>query len=858
MATLPAPAGRQGRVSAERVGPGATILVVEERRRDRNHLVGLLAEQGYVVFEASDARAALDLIDRQQPNLVISSANARPIGGAELVRRLRQRPNLEHTPVAFYAGAQNEKRARAAGARLGIREILTNGTSPDAVLRTVRALLAEGLASRTHTTVVAGGASAPSPPRAHPTLTVDGAVGRAGVQIVVGVSTASDLVRVGAVAPVLVACLAALRANIGAERAAVGFTDNHDGQARAAILLDGGGSSSPSTVMSLGDGFLCDMLARRTVRWSGAAGDGSSPLVADDQSAWGTVIGTPLVSGESVWGWLVIGRRAGEPPFGDREERLATLIVAHACAMVVRLQGGDGQQAHDTVPPMRELQTVCVNELDALGSWEVDGRLDAFTASDSLIALLGRDEVTSLRRCAALVDLVHADDRERVIEAFRRANAEGTGLDIECRWLLAEGVERTLHLTGGRRAEAPGRSRGLFGIAADVTERRRLEGRLLQAQRTSAIGLLAASVAHDFNNVLTAILGQARLLADDLSDPRHRREMEQIHRSAERGTELTRQLLMFSRTQSPTDTILGLNDVIEEVTSMLRRLLGAHVELHSDLDADAPAVRVDRTQLEQLILNLVMNARDAMPDGGRIDVRTKRASLLGEERFRGEAPVAGVYALLTVTDTGTGIDERVKARMFDPFFTTKARGEGTGLGLATVSTIVKRYGGYLDVRSALGAGSVFHVYLPAVERRVATEALPPTAEEADEHGTRVLVVEDEPEVRNLVGSVLKRAGYEVVEAADTQEAEALIARLAGNIDLVIADVLIPGGTGPELFRRLSAVRPTIRAIFMSGYPDDALAGTVALDPGAAFVQKPFTIDGLLQTIRTVLHRPPRG
>jgi signal transduction histidine kinase/DNA-binding response OmpR family regulator len=808
----------------------------------------MLAGQGYLVFEAQDAGAALDLIERQRPQLIISNAEVRPIGGVDLVRRIRARPDLAHTPVAFYVGARHEERTRAAAARVGIREILTSSTSPDAVLQSVRALLAQGGSA---TTRAADPPDRPIP-KADPPADPQGTAHDVSPSITLTAVSARDLTRISGLAGVLTSVAGRLAAMIDAELVAIGYFDQTGDEGRVALSIDRAPRAGAGARWQVDRAALQDLHDRESMRWTPEThGADAAPIVFDGAPL--SAVGVRLVSAGRPWAWLVAGRRS-RAAFGERDERLAALLAAYASPIGDRLRGTDGLQGGEALLPMRELQAVCLNEVESLGWWEVDAALETLTCSDALAALVGRHGLQGSLRCEVALALLHPDDRDAVAEHLRRTVEEGVALDIECRYTPAEGAERTLQIVGGRLGGAP-RPGAIVGLACDVTDRRRFEAQLLQAQRTSAMGLMAASVAHDFNNVLTAILGQARLLADDLANSHHRREMEQIHRTAERASELTRQLLVFSRTESAKPGIVGINDVIEDVMAMLGRLVGGHITLYTDLDADAPAVHMDRVQLEQVLLNLVVNARDAMPEGGRIDVRTTRVVLRGDERFKGEAVVAGVYAALSVADTGTGIDEHLRARIFDPFFTTKAHGAGTGLGLTTVSTVVKRSGGYLDVRSTVGKGTVFVVYLPGVERRAEATSSParspgPVALQ----GSRILVIEDETEVRQLVKAALERAGYEVVEAADTGEAEALIARLAGKLDLVIADVLIPGGTGPALFRRLADVRPSIRAIFMSGYSDESLEASGAVGPGTTFIQKPFTIDALLRAVRDALRQ----
>jgi nitrogen-specific signal transduction histidine kinase len=401
--------------------------------------------------------------------------------------------------------------------------------------------------------------------------------------------------------------------------------------------------------------------------------------------------------------------------------------------------------------------------------------------------------------------------------------------------------------------DTAGKAIGVVGVAHDVTEERRVvavlqatESQLRQAHKLEAIGRLAGGVAHDFNNLMTAILGYSDLLLPELSpDDQRRGDVEEIRRAAERGMMLTRQLLAFSRRDVLDSRPLDVNTVVTEITSLLRRLIGESVELETVLGSDVSPVRVDRGQLEQVIVNLAVNAHDAMPDGGRLVIETANAT------DPGRPPGARQYVLLSVTDTGTGMDESTLAQIFDPYFTTKERGKGTGLGLSTVYGIVDSLGGYVVVDSEPERGTRFAVYLPTTEW--IDEAEPAPHEEAPPRGTEtVLLVEDEPIVRSLTARILIENGYRVLEAARGDEALAIAADSGNRIDLVVSDIVMPGMNGLELGARLRQAHPHLRFVFVSGYADSAFGGVSSLPPDSAFVEKPFTPPVLLKRIREAL------
>jgi PAS domain S-box-containing protein len=393
-------------------------------------------------------------------------------------------------------------------------------------------------------------------------------------------------------------------------------------------------------------------------------------------------------------------------------------------------------------------------------------------------------------------------------------------------------------------------------LAKDVTQQRRLEEQLRQAQKLEAVGRLAGGVAHDFNNLLGIITGYTDLAIADVGSqhPGYRR-LAEIRKAAERAAALTRQLLAFSRRQVLQPRVLDLNQVLGEVEKMLRRLIGEDIQLVTVFSEDLARVKADAGQMEQVIMNLAVNARDAMPHGGRLILETANATI-DEAHARSHADArAGEYVMLAVTDTGSGIDPAVLPHIFEPFFTTKEPDKGTGLGLATVYGIVRQSDGHISVYSEPGSGTTFKVYLPRVDAPAdAAAAQRPPAGSVVGGRERILLVEDAASLRELIAEVLRDAGYTVADFARPDEA---LAFPGAPCDLLLTDVVMPAMSGRELAQRVRSGHAGVRVLFMSGYTDNAIAQNGILDAGADLLQKPFTTDALLRRVRDVLDAPPR-
>jgi len=448
---------------------------------------------------------------------------------------------------------------------------------------------------------------------------------------------------------------------------------------------------------------------------------------------------------------------------------------------------------------------------------------------------------------------VHPDDLEKAATPW---SDSGEPQEREYRIILPDGTTRWILDRAFPVMDEDGKIIRYVGVAGDVTERKVLQETVRQSTKLEAVGRLAGGVAHDFNNVLTAIQGHTQLLLDDLPpDSPIRDDLREIDRSAERAASLTRQLLAFSRKQQIQPRVVALNEVVSELRNMLVRLIGEDVQLEIRLSEDAWPVRADVNQMEQVLVNLCVNARDAMPGGGTVTISTENRVVTanpGRSATHGVIP-PGEWVRLSVKDTGEGMDDAVITRIFEPFYTTKEQGKGTGLGLASVYGIVKQSGGFIWVESEAGEGAEFALYLPRADRTGEEPAAAGDQAPADEAGRatgRILLVEDEDPVRSITRRTLERLGYEVVEAAD---GHAALARLNGegdDFDLLLTDVVMPGMSGPQLLRKLRERRPNVPVIFMSGYLGHQDLDAALRNPETPVLQKPFTADQLGRAVRT--------
>jgi len=468
----------------------------------------------------------------------------------------------------------------------------------------------------------------------------------------------------------------------------------------------------------------------------------------------------------------------------------------------------------------------------------------------ALITMLGYGSVEDLLQLNLRREVfVSPQGLEGLAEDYRRT---GSLNGVEVQWKRKDGRVIIVRLSGSASVSTDEPEEVLELIAEDITDRRQLEEQLRQAQKMDAVGRLAGGVAHDFNNLLMVINGYTEVLLEQMpkgSAMHHK--VESIQQAADRAATLTRQLLAFSRKQLLELKVVDVNTVVGDMERLLRPLIGENIELITRLSPETGRTRADAGQLEQVIMNLVVNAKDAMPEGGKLTLQSSDVTVrqnFSEHRFI----QPGRYAVISVADTGHGMDKETQSRIFEPFFTTKEKGKGTGLGLSTVYGIVKQSSGYVFAQSEVGTGTTFYVYLPRVEE--SAEELSPAKTLQNEAGgcETVLLVEDEESVRELVHVTLVSRGYKVLQAENGEAGLRIAEACKEPIDILITDVVMPGMGGRELAKRLLALRTGISVLYLSGYTEDAVVTQGAIGPATAFLQKPFTLQNLVKKVREVL------
>jgi PAS domain S-box-containing protein len=579
----------------------------------------------------------------------------------------------------------------------------------------------------------------------------------------------------------------------------------------------------------------------------------TNTLIGDPQvhdQDWARREGMVAFAGQPL---IVEGRVTGVVAIFARHALPDTVTAALASVADHLALGIERHRSADALRTSEERTRFALHNAN-VGVWDMDYTTGVLRWTETLEAHYGLRPGTFGGTFEAFVERIHPEDRASVIETLDKAMKTGADFSFESRALWPDGAVRWLTGAGRILFDEHGNPLRGVGISVDTTERRLLEAQYQQAQKMEAVGRLAGGVAHDFNNVLTAILGYCELLLPDFhpGDP-HRADLEEIQKAGTRAAGLTRQLLAFSRQEIIEPTLLDLKAVVSDMWPMLERLIGEDVTVSLNLGPESAPVKADRGQVEQIVMNLVVNARDAMPRGGTLTIATANVDLDADYAATHAEVRPGAYVALTVTDTGTGMTPEVKARLFEPFFTTKEVGKGTGLGLATVHGIVKQSGGSVGVYSEVGKGTSFHVYFPRADaaERVADERPQVTERRTDE--ATVLVVEDEEGLRGLTRRLLLRQGYNVLVAANAADALRLFEDNP-SIDLVLSDVVMPGASGPELARHLAERRPGLKVIYMSGYTEDTIARHGVLKSEIAFLHKPFTSETLGRKIREILDR----
>jgi len=554
-------------------------------------------------------------------------------------------------------------------------------------------------------------------------------------------------------------------------------------------------------------------------------------------------MGVPLKVGNHTFGALVVQTYSKDIRYGERDKEILT-FVARQLASAVEIKRNEQALRRSEA----RYRSLVQSSVYGIYRSSMEGRF--LDVNPALVAMLGYGSAEEVLLLDPEKDIfARSAEHERLIDEFRHSGR----LDgVEVKWKRKDGSAITVRISGRAVSSADEPADVLEAIAEDVTERRVLEDQFRQAQKMEAVGRLAGGVAHDFNNLLMVISGYTEVMLAqlDLGHPLHEKA-RLVQQAADRATTLTRQLLAFSRKQLLELKVVDVNSIVSDMERLLRPLIGETIELIADLAPAAGHTRADAGQLEQVLMNLVVNAKDAMPAGGKLTIQTQNI-FVDETQRRGPTFIRpGNYVLLSVTDTGTGMDKETQSRIFEPFFTTKEMGKGTGLGLSTVYGIVKQSGGYVMVQSEEGRGSTFHIYLPRVEE-AAENNITPTPRATLGGTETVLLVEDEESVRQLVRETLSSRGYNVVEAENGEAGLAAAEKHTGVIHLVITDVVMPGMSGREMVKQLSHSRQGTKVLYLSGYTEDSIISEGAIESGTAFLQKPFTLQNLSKKVREVL------
>jgi two-component system cell cycle sensor histidine kinase/response regulator CckA len=560
-----------------------------------------------------------------------------------------------------------------------------------------------------------------------------------------------------------------------------------------------------------------------------------------------TWLGVPLTVNHHAFGVLVLKSYSAKARLCERDKEVLTSISRQLAATI-------HHKRNEQVLRRSELRYRSLVQTAVYGIYRSRLEGEFLDVNPALIGMLGYNSALEVLKLNPQKDLfLDSGEYARLVDEFRRT---GRVDGFEVRWKRKDGAAITVRISGRAVASEYEPADVLEAIAEDITERRVLEDQFRQSQKMEAVGRLAGGIAHDFNNLLTVVSGYTEVLLDQLTPASPLfAKAEAIQQASDRATTLTRQLLAFSRKQHLQLKVVDVNAIVQDMERLLRPLIGENIELTTHLEPSIGCTRADAGQLEQVIMNLVVNAKDAMPQGGRIRIAT--ASVTLDESYRPENTFIkhGPYVMITVSDTGQGMNRETQARIFEPFFTTKEKGKGTGLGLSTVYGIIKQSGGYVFVQSELGRGTVFTMYFPRIDGPSEALGASPAALASSGGSETILLVEDEDSVRQLVLETLASRGYRVLEASNGQDALALAASHSDPIHLVVTDVVMPGLSGHELVHQLLLSRPNTKVLYLSGHAEEAVATPLVPQAPKAFLQKPFTLHNLSRKVREVLGPP---
>ena len=832
----------------------ATLLIIDDRAVNRDYLVTLLGYGEHRLLQAADGEEGLAIVRADRPDLVITDVLMPVVDGYEFVRRLRADPQIAQTPVVFCTAHYHEHEARSLASACGVQHVLLKPAEPEEVLRVVAEALADAAP-------VSEQAPEAAFDRDHLRLITDKLsttaeeLGQANEQLSTLVDLGLQLGSERNPRRLLTAVCEAGRELLGARTTLVAVLDNGRPVLRHLVSSD---PELPADALNAADFDIAPLdvvlRERRCVRIPGSEADTLPEALRALLGPSEALLVAPITSPSRAFGWFCFLGKSGAEAFTERDDHLARVLGAQSgrvyengslYADLVRQTSELEAEIEERRRAERELERYFTQSINLLCEAGLDGY--ARRLNPAWEATLGFAHAELLQR--PIFSFVHPEDQQAT-EACIGALRQGVGTTaFENRCQCKDGSYKWILWSV---TPLPGQET-FFATGNDITERKRLEEQVRQSMKMEAIGRLAGGVAHDFNNLLCIIIGYGDLLQDRFPDGDPTRDLVgEMSAAGKRAASLTRQLLAFSRKAILEPKLLDLRVVLSDLARMLRRIIGEDVELVTEAAAGLGTVRADPSQVEQVLLNLAVNARDAMPQGGTLRIEVRNADLDERSITGGHAVQPGRYVLLAVTDTGCGMNAATLARIWEPFFTTKGEA-GTGLGLATVYGIVQQSGGYLGVESQVGSGSTFSIYLPRIDAEVAP-APTPRATSMPPGTETILVVEDAEGVRKLMCDVLERCGYRVVRAANAVEAFQAAVGISGAYDLLVTDVVMPGMAGPEMAARLNERYPGRKTLYLSGYTDDAVVRAGIQQAEVEFLQKPFSPIAFAQKVRGVLDR----
>ena len=837
------------------------ILIVDDDPGTRELYRSLLTPFGYDLVEAHDGKQGLDMARAHTPDLVISDILMPTMNGYEFVSMLRKLPAMEKIPIIFNSASFLDRETRSLGAACGVSLYVLKPCEPETILSTVQTAL--GLENR----IQVATAPAPSAGDAVPLL-LDAFFEKGKKFDAVSVRLASlvelglELAQHASLEELLERACNGARKAIGANYAGIGILAKTGTQLRTFAFFGTDSEIAQSLAGAAFDGPAFSSLIhdKKVCREFSPYGEPAGLDLPTCHPPVRSFLGAPLKVGDEVYGWIYVAGKIGLVEFTDQDAEILTALAAH-----VALAYENAQRFQTIQQRTKKLET----EVEERRRAEDRFRMLVETAPAAIVIADGNGRIVDLNAqtlaifgylredlLGQSVDILLPEKLRKKHEEHRagymnnpHARPMGLGMDLFAR--RKDGTEFPVEISLGPLATKEGTL--VSAAIVDITARKQIEDRMRLSQRLEAIGKLAGGVAHDFNNLLGVILGCCDIVADSLPVGHiAAKKIEIMKKAGTSAAGLTRQLLAFSRKQMLQPRVLDLNEVLAQVQSLLHRLIGEDILLKVSIEPDVGNIEADPGQIEQVLMNLAVNARDAMPKGGGLSIRVRNADLDESYRQQHQPVIPGPYVMLSFEDTGCGMDAKTQARIFDPFFTTKELGKGTGLGLATVYGIVKQSAGYIWVYSEVGHGTVFKLYFPRVNQNA------PSAEHAEverdqlQGSETILVAEDSESLREIATEYLRSLGYSVMDSVSGKDALRQANEFHGPIHLLVTDVVMPEMSGPELANQIAVGRPEIKVLFTSGYTDDVIARQGVLENGVAFIQKPYRPKALARRIREVL------